>query len=279
VLDQPNCWDEAKEYFQRSQAIFETLENKQGLAIALNSLGRVLVKQKKFNEAEKILRRCYDLAVKLEDLRGQAMILNNLGQVLQKQGGEEKFKLALMNFRASIKLGEQLEDQKHLAKVHTAMGRALLINEDIEQAFIELCKGFEIDESLKNSRGLEIVTPPLTRALIKLGRGEEAVAYCQRAIDIAPNKQNLLRLLDNFTLPPKQTFITVVKQGAVKFIKYHERGYRWGYVLPDDGSADIYFREEFIDADCISQLAQYTRVEVEVQQTPKGSRAKSMRII
>lgn len=104
-----------------------------------------------------MLRYSYNLSVKLEDHRGQAMILNSLGQLIQKQG-EEKLQLALMYFRASIKLGEQVNDRGHLAKAHTTMGNTLLKYGKIDEAIEELRQGFEIDESLVNGFGMIKIT-------------------------------------------------------------------------------------------------------------------------
>ncbi|MEQ8961938.1 MAG: tetratricopeptide repeat protein, partial [Coleofasciculus sp. C2-GNP5-27] len=260
VLKRQRRLDEAEDILRRSQAISEELNDPQSLAMVLNSLGGVLERQQKWYDAEKILRRSYDLAQKLEDQRGQAMILNSLGQVLYKQRTEEKIELAFMYFRASVKLGEQLDDSSHLAKVHTAMGQAFLAKGDTEQAIIEFDKGFTIDEHLQNPRGLEIVIRRLTYALTKLNRREEAIRYCQRALAVAPENQRLLHLSERLSSPSKPTAKPVFKQGSVKFIKYHEQGYHWGYIIPDDGSRDIYFREGYINPHCLSKLAKGTPV-------------------
>lgn len=280
VLKRQGRLDEAEDILRRSQAISEALNDPQSLAKVLNSLGGVLERQHKWHDAEKILRRSYDLAQKLEDQRGQAIILNSLGQVLYKQRTEEKIELAFMYFRASVKLGEQLDDSSHLAKVHTAMGQAFLAKGDTEQAIVEFDKGFTIDEHLQNPRGLEIVIRRLTYVLTKLNRREEAIRYCQRALAVAPENQRLLHLSDQLSSPSKPTAKPVfIKQGSVKFIKYHEQGYHWGYIIPDDGSGDIYFREGYIKSHCLSKLAKGTPVEVEVKQNAKGACAKNVRII
>ncbi|MFN6528243.1 tetratricopeptide repeat protein [Nostoc sp. ChiSLP03a] len=187
-------FEKAEILLKHSQEIFEDKKDLPGLAKVLNTLGGVLEKQQKWNEAEKFLRQSYDLAVKLKDQRGQAIIANSLGQVMAHQEGEKAFELSQMYFRQSIKLGEELDDRQHLAQAHTAMGQAFLAHEVFDRAIEELSKGFEIDESLSNIRGLRIVTPNLTSALTKLGKREEALEYCDRALIIDPNSGNFLRL-------------------------------------------------------------------------------------
>ena len=272
LLTKKESWNEAEEVLRRSQDIFEELDYRRNLAMVLNSLGGLLRKQGKWKEAETMLRYGYNLAEKLKDKRGQAIILNSLGQVLSQQQDAENFKLAIMYFRASIKLGQELPDQPHLAKVYTAMGQALLSNGETEQAVIQLIQGFEIDEKSRNSIGLALVTQDLTCALGKLGRQNEALAYCQRALAIAPKNRQLQELCDRLSSPNS------IKKGTVKYIRYNtqQRCY-WGHITPNDGTADIYFREGFIDSDCIAQLKPGAIVEVEVEQTAKGPCAKNIR--
>jgi tetratricopeptide (TPR) repeat protein len=272
LLKRKESWNEAEEVLRRSQDIFEELDDSRNLAMVLNSLGGLLRKQGKWEAAEARLRQGYDLAEKVKDKRGQAIICNSLGQVLSQQQDAEKFKLAIMYFRASIKLGQELENQPHLAKVYTAMGQALLSNRETEQAVLQLIQGFEIDEKSGNSFGLALVTQDLTCALGKLGRQNEALAYCQRALAIAPKNRQLQELCDRLSSPNS------IKKGTVKYIRYNtqQRCY-WGHITPNDGTADIYFREGFIDSDCIAQLKPGAIVEVEVEQTAKGPCANNIR--
>ncbi|MCT7993766.1 tetratricopeptide repeat protein, partial [Laspinema olomoucense] len=201
LLQNPENWDKAEALLRRSQEIFEDLESDRPLAMVLNSLGGLLRKRREWDEAEHIIRCSYDLAVKVEDLRAQAIVLNSLAQVLQRQESEEKFSQAIAAFKQSIKLGKQINDLEHLAKVHTAMGQALIHHRNFEEAAAQLTEGFKIDEGLKNKRGLELVTPNLTYALTMSGKGNEAITYCQKALEIAPKSQRLLELYDRIVSP------------------------------------------------------------------------------
>jgi tetratricopeptide (TPR) repeat protein len=193
-------FEKAEILLKQSQEIFEDEKDLPGLAKVMNTLGGVLEKQQKWDEAEKILRQSYDLAVKLEDKRGQAIIANSLGQVIANKKEEETFEISQMYFRQSIKLGEELNDRQHLAKAHTAMGQAFLARKLFEQAVDELSKGFEIDENLSNLRGLKFVIDNLTSALTRLGKLEEALEYCDRALKVAPNEPHFRQVCDKIHL-------------------------------------------------------------------------------
>ncbi|MEA5553659.1 DUF2225 domain-containing protein, partial [Anabaena cylindrica UHCC 0172] len=223
----------------------------------------------KIHNVEMILRRCYELSVKLDDKKQQAMVLNSLGKVIHKKGGEDNFQLALTFFRGSIKLS----DQKHSATVHTAIGEALLAHGDITQASEKFRIAFEINENLKNSRGLIKITPQLTDILVFLGKREEAINYCQRAFEIAisPYNQILGELCNELANP------NPLKRGTVKFIKRSKQGKFYGFIAPDDGSDDIYLTEDSIKY--IFKLQKGSRVEVEVKQEAQSPFAKSLRIL
>ena len=270
VLQRLGRFGEAEDAFRRSYAISEELGDQQSLAMVLNSLGGVLQRLGRFGEAEDAFRRSLAISEELGDQQSLAMVLNSLGGVLQRQG---RFDEAMGAFQRSVQIGEKLGDKRHLAMVHTAMGNALLSHGDIEEAAVELRKGFEIDEGLKNRRGMGIVTPKLTESLVRLGRREEALAYCQRALAIVPKNKRLLALHDRLSSE------AVLKRGSVKCVIRHPRGYLYGFIAPDDGSPDIFFREGYVDPDTLSRLAEGVRVEVEVEQASRGPRAKNVKVI
>ena len=276
LMQRMNRFNEAEEFLQRSQIIWKELNDQGSLAMVLNSLGVIQQRLMRFDEAVENLQRCYALCMDLNDQKGQAMALNSLGIVQQQLGYLDN---AINAFQRSLEIGQQLDDQEHLAKVHTAMGKALLAHGNLEQAAVQLGKGFEIDVRLENRLGLGIVTPKLVKALVSLGRNNDALAYYQRALAISPHNQHLLKLRDQ--LSPRQPKIaeTVIKRGKVKPIRRNAKGERYGHITPNDGSRDIYFREEVIAPDCFSKLTDGTLVEVEVEETPQGSCARSIKII
>ncbi|MDF5723991.1 MAG: tetratricopeptide repeat protein [Rhizonema sp. PD37] len=286
-------FDKAIESLESIVAIAEGINNKQQLKTILdNSLeytiflcqihilyGSDARETKKKSDPEMILRRYYELSVKLDDKQWQAIILYSLGQVFRKQGGEENFQSALMYFRGSIKCAEQLDNRRHLAKVHTDMGQALLAHGDTKQAAEEFRISFEINESLRNSLGLINVTPELTYALVQLGKREEAIAYCQRSLAIDPQNQVVVELYDKLSSSKQIVTSNILKQGTVKFIKKNKQGKVYGYIAADDDSDDIYFQEDFIKSELILKLQKGSRVKVEVKQKRKGVFAQTLRIL
>jgi tetratricopeptide (TPR) repeat protein len=269
--------DEALEAFKQVAIISYSLDDSQQETMALYRISGI-VKQVNSHEAEMLLRRSYNLSEKIDDKPGQAIIFSSLGQLFS--GQKDKNQLAIMYFKESVKLGEELNYQTHLARVYTAMGRTLLRHGNTQEAATKLVRGFEINENLRNLSGISKVTSDLTIALVELSRRNEALAYCQRALTVAPRNQNLQELYNKISSSQPIVNPNTLKQGSVKHIRYNtKQGCHWGHITPNDGSADIYFREGFIDSNCISQLKKGTLVEVEVKQTPKGLYARNIRIV
>ncbi len=262
----------------------EIFENSKTLA-SLKKIKCILADIKKMDQqwydAEKLFREAYDLAVTLEDERGQAVIANNLGKVIANQEGEKKFQLAQMYFRKSIELGVKLNDQSHLAKVHTAMGQAFLANGNLEQAINKLSEGFAIDETLANIRGLKIITPDLIYALTEVGRQQEALDYCDRCLKIAHNDSKFLQLKKKIQEAiSRKISVKMLKFGVIVFIKQNEKdNLLWGRIAPNDQSPHIHFNEKFVGSEIVSKLTKGTVVLVEWEEKSGKFYAKRIEVM
>lgn len=65
-------------------------------------------------------------------------------------------------------------------------------------------------------------------------------------------------------------------QGTVKWFNA-DKGY--GFIAPDDGTADVFVHHSAIEADGYRSLQDNQRVEYTVTQGPKGPRAEQVRPI
>lgn len=211
----------------------------------------------------------------------QAVIANNLGKVIANQEGEEKFQLAQMYFRQSIKLGVKLNDKSHLAKVHTAMGQAFLANGNLEQAINKLSEGFTIDETFANISGLKIITPDLIYALTEVGRQQEALDYCDRCLKIADNDSKFLQLKKKIQEAIyRKISVKMLKFGVIVFIKQNEKdNLLWGRIAPNDQSPHIHFHERFVGSEIVSKLTKGTVVLVEWEEKSGKFYAKRIEVM
>ncbi|MDT9341317.1 cold shock domain-containing protein, partial [Trichodesmium erythraeum 21-75] len=247
----------------------------------MNTLGSVLEKQQKWKEAKKVLEESYSFAEKLGDELGQAIIANRLGQVMAHLEEDEAHERSFMYFNQSIKLGKKLNNEPHLAKVYTARGKVFFNRGHNERAVEELSQGFEIDVKLGNIRGLRIIIPSITNILSTLGKQEEALAYCERALKVAPNNTSFQELCHKIqraiaTGTQPTFFIT----GSVQYIRYNKKEkLYWGRISPDDGTLDIFFNDKYMNTESISQLTEGELVEVEIKEKNGKRYAKQISVI
>ncbi|MBN2443610.1 MAG: cold shock domain-containing protein [Spirochaetales bacterium] len=141
-----------------------------------------------------------------------------------------------------------------------------------EQAINHLKEGFAIDKSLGNKRGLGMVVPILCRALQKANRRDEAVEICAQAVKIAPRNKHILKVkneLESFSKPKGKGEI---KKGVIKCILQKESGFRFGFIIPADGSGDIYFGESQIPKKIMPLLVEGLPIVVEIERAERGPR-------
>jgi tetratricopeptide (TPR) repeat protein len=205
-LKETNELEQAKSVLQRSRDLFSDLKDYKKLLMVLKTLGGIFKRTKEWTLASSVLKEGYDLAFIEKDTLSQAIISFSLGQLFAKQKGEENQTEARRYFLHSIKLGKEAEAPKHLVKVYTAWGQALNNAGKFEEAVHALSQAFEIDEQRRNIEGLRKITQNLTFALLRLGRKDDALDYCDRAIVATDNHRDLIDRREtciNFTLSPK----------------------------------------------------------------------------
>jgi cold shock CspA family protein len=237
----------------------------------------VLQRLGRFEEAAGVLQRSYELSVAQGDESGQAMVLNSLGGVLQRLG---KVKESDNAFASSIALGEKLSDRLHLAKVHTAYGKALVSRRDLTPAVDQLLEGFHLDEEARNKRGIAIIAPVLVQTLRRLGAEREASEIIQRALAIAPGSRAIELLA---TLAPGDGEIDSAAElsvsGRIKRILVPLGRTGYGFLTRDDDGSDAYFSEQAIGESLFSRLVPGMPVQATVVRRSRGWEAHTIRLL
>jgi cold shock CspA family protein len=174
-------------------------------------------------------------------------------------------------FTSSIALGVKLNDDMHLAKVHTAFGKALVTRGDVAAGVEEMRQGFQLDESKKNRKGMSIVAPLLINVLRQQGKHEEADDFLKRALALAPNERQIQRLASSdhgsSSLAPSNCLT-----GKVKRLLEPMGRPRFGFFTSDLDGQDIYFSERQIGANLFSTLCVGQAIEADVVSTADGRR-------
>ncbi len=104
---------------EESLSLYQGLEDRQGIATALNSLGNVAIKQGEYGRATALYEESLALGRQLGDARGIARALVSLGNVVFEQGDNER---AAALFEEGLVLCRELRVNKPIATVLSNLG-------------------------------------------------------------------------------------------------------------------------------------------------------------
>jgi predicted ATPase/Tfp pilus assembly protein PilF len=135
----------AQSHLKESLALFRKVGDKEGAALALNSLGLAMLDHDDLSEGKKLLDESLALMQELGNKWGTALVLNNLGVSARAQGEHDK---AMKLHKQSLQLFRELGDKRHIARMLINIG----INSRDKAEYDEARK--LLNESLSLSREL-----------------------------------------------------------------------------------------------------------------------------
>jgi tetratricopeptide (TPR) repeat protein len=170
-------YDSAIKILEKCIAFERRNNNLTSLSIQLYELARIYNKLKQYNNAIKILEECVSLGKELKDEVGLAKTYHELAINYSEQND---FENALYYFELNIKLAKQ----QTFSIPYNAIARIFLQQGKLDEAAIKFKESFEYAEKLEYISDLEKTLPQLIRTLIELGENQEALNYCERALNI-----------------------------------------------------------------------------------------------
>ena len=159
-------FDEAIETLQRSLDMLKELGDKRGIAMVLNSLGRVQEAKGEFDEAIKTLQRSLDISEELGDQLGIAMVLNSLGRAQQAKGESDE---AIKTLQRSLDISEELGDKRGIAMVLNSLGRAQQAKGEFDEAIAAYQRCLDINNELGHQHHINLI-----RKRLRVARSQRA---------------------------------------------------------------------------------------------------------
>jgi tetratricopeptide (TPR) repeat protein len=190
-------WDECSYNISEARQIFQSLENKSGMAKCENMLGTLYGEKGEFSEAKNHLENALTYLKDEEDLLSHAMILTNLGIINAIQGDYEK---AVWNCKNSIEKFEKLNDTRRLSRVYHNIGMLFSRMEQYDSALDEFNKCITL--SLENNYLSNCAVAYIGKAFIytKLKNVALADAYTNKAMEIAYRINDTLSIADIYKI-------------------------------------------------------------------------------
>ncbi|MFZ0454400.1 MAG: tetratricopeptide repeat protein [Ignavibacteriaceae bacterium] len=190
-------WDDCSYYISEAMQIFQSLENKPGMAKCENMLGTLYGEKGEFIDAKNHLENALTYLKDEEDLLSHAMILTNLGIINAIQGDYEK---AVWNCKSSIEKFEKLNDTRRLSRVYHNIGMLFSRMEQYDAALDEFNKCITL--SLENNYLSNCAVAYIGKAFIytKLKNVALADAYTNKAMEIAYRINDTLSIADIYKI-------------------------------------------------------------------------------
>ena len=149
----------ALDHYKHAQELWTRLDNRPGLALVLNNLGKTYYMQADYLQALRAYHHALDIRRELHDRRGQAHILTNIGAALDMVG---RVKMAIKGFHAALSLYREVQDDRGEAFTLLHLGVAYHGLEEREKALSCLEQALAKHRSAGNDVGC-------ARTLMELG--------------------------------------------------------------------------------------------------------------
>jgi len=181
---------------EESLALYQGLEDRQGIAIALYSLGNVAIKQGEYARAAALYEESLALGRQLRDARGIARALTSLGNVAFEQGDNER---AAALFEEGLVLCRKLRANKLIAAVLTNLGNVRRKQGDYGRASLLHEEGLALHRDLGDKYGTALSLVNLGDAALDQGDAERAIDLYEESLVLSRtigDKQNIAYCLE-----------------------------------------------------------------------------------
>jgi tetratricopeptide (TPR) repeat protein len=175
-------YDEAVAHLDHALRLFETVDDRVGVAMTLDDLGRVDWLRGDYDAAHARYVRALELRRESGQRRAVATSLHHLGTLLVHRG---EFREALTNFREALELLREVGDLRGISETLNAIGVILLERGEAESALKLWREALDSAEKAGDRVQQATVLDNLGELALGAGRLDEAAEALQRAIEIA----------------------------------------------------------------------------------------------
>lgn len=136
---------------EESVALFREAEDKEGTALALNSLGLAMLDHEDLSEAKKLLDESLALMRESGNKWGMALVLNNLGVSARTHGDHDE---AIKLHEQSLQLFRELGDKRHIIHILINLGINARNKEEYDAAHELLNESLSLSNELGEKVGV-----------------------------------------------------------------------------------------------------------------------------
>lgn len=172
--------NKALEYYKKSAAILEQLDNKRDAAILTNNIAYIYQSQGNTLLALQYFFRNLKVQEEIKDDKGMSYTLLNIGHNYSLQNDRAK---AAEYFDRAIELFKKRDDKSGLAMTTVNKG-VLLKDSDPQKALSYYKTGLAIYEEAKDMHGVAQVLNHVSTMYNAMGQSDTALVYIKRSLDL-----------------------------------------------------------------------------------------------
>ena len=172
-------YDQSLEYLGRSLEISEDLGDKHGILTSLNERGIVYWNKSEYKKALSSLKRSLEISEELEHKHGIASSSNNIGCVYWDQDNLEN---ALLYFKRSLEVSKELGNKLGIGNGFNNIGIIYKDKGDLDKALDYYTRTLKIREEIGDKRGLGDSYNNLGTVFKDMGVYDKALEHFERSL-------------------------------------------------------------------------------------------------
>ena len=146
---------EALENYETSLSYNNEIDSDLGRIICYNSIGKIYIKQAKYNEAYVIIKEAFDMALILNDQYYIATSYVNLGWVQLKL---KRIQSAEANLKKALKIAEEFNLKTFEIEANNYLSELYEVKGNYKSSMMHFKRFVELDETISNERNLQYVS-------------------------------------------------------------------------------------------------------------------------
>ena len=188
---------QATELHQKAYQLFSALDDRRGMAFALNNLGVQAVRLGDYPRAQSFLEQSRDLYQKVGDAWGVSLALVNLGGLAVLRGDHQQGEMLL---RAALAMPQETRSPTTAACAVSQLGECARVRGDYEQAAALSRDNLLYFEKTGDISGMATESVNLAIAAQRCGRPHEAMPYARRGVRLFNELGNKWGLAASFAI-------------------------------------------------------------------------------
>lgn len=176
------------EYLEKARPIYETLNNREGLALVYGNMAAVYLDQNDFEKSLAFNSKCLAIQEETGDEYGMATSLHNRAVVLTELG---RFREALADFEREKAIFEAIGDQEGLADAYNSIGDLWIRQKRYPEAVRACSNALEMARKLGSPNLKEVgACNCLYLAYLEQGNYKQALQYLGRYVSAKDSLQH-----------------------------------------------------------------------------------------